>query len=189
MSFEMQTPDREKHRGANDHLRVLWVGTLSLGKGIQYLIEAARLLVHAPVEFLITGSMNVRPEPVLHAPSNVRWVGPTPAQRRRPVIPECRRVRSAYIIGWICDNTVRGACAWPTRNHNTKLWTRGPGWSDRVHHSPRDPKAIAQAILRFVDDRTLVETMAPKCRRTINAFSLDAYADRLIEMLRRRMAK
>jgi glycosyltransferase involved in cell wall biosynthesis len=53
-------------------LKVLWLGSLSLRKGIVYAIEAARLLEKQPVSFTFTGFLDVN-LPAL--PANCRYIG------------------------------------------------------------------------------------------------------------------
>lgn len=56
-------------------LRVLFLGQVILRKGIARIIEAARLLRNAPIEFIITGPIGIRPLPQL---PNVKWIGRIP---------------------------------------------------------------------------------------------------------------
>jgi glycosyltransferase involved in cell wall biosynthesis len=46
---------------------------------------------------------------------------------------------------------------------------------------PRDPQALAEAILRFVRNPGLGWEMAPTCRDAVKTYSIDAYGRRLVE--------
>jgi glycosyltransferase involved in cell wall biosynthesis len=56
-------------------LRVLFLGQVILRKGIQYLIEAARLLQNEPVQFEIVGPLGISDKAIASAPSNVHFHG------------------------------------------------------------------------------------------------------------------
>jgi glycosyltransferase involved in cell wall biosynthesis len=53
-------------------LRVLWLGTVCLGKGIVYAVEAARLLEQKRVDFTFAGPLDVR---LPGLPANSRYIG------------------------------------------------------------------------------------------------------------------
>jgi|APCry1669192010_1035390.scaffolds.fasta_scaffold01796_4 glycosyltransferase involved in cell wall biosynthesis len=57
-------------------LRVLFLGQVILRKGIQYLIEAARLLGNESVHFDVVGSIGISQAGVKSAPSNMTFHGP-----------------------------------------------------------------------------------------------------------------
>jgi glycosyltransferase involved in cell wall biosynthesis len=55
---------------------VLWIGTVNLRKGIQYLIDAARRLTSNPaIRFVVAGPMAISDDAVASAPANLRFVG------------------------------------------------------------------------------------------------------------------
>jgi glycosyltransferase involved in cell wall biosynthesis len=59
-------------------LRVLYLGTLTLRKGIARLVEAAHLVEDAPIEFTVVGGGSLDlPEEARSAP-NIEWVGQVP---------------------------------------------------------------------------------------------------------------
>jgi glycosyltransferase involved in cell wall biosynthesis len=57
-------------------LRVLFLGQVILRKGIQYLIEAARMLENESVHFDVVGSIGISEAGVKSAPSNMTFHGP-----------------------------------------------------------------------------------------------------------------
>jgi glycosyltransferase involved in cell wall biosynthesis len=61
-------------------LVVLWVGSVVLGKGIQYLIEAARRLPADRFQFDVAGTIGISEHGLRQAPANVRFLGPVPRQ-------------------------------------------------------------------------------------------------------------
>ena len=62
-------PRRE--RAGKGRLKVLWLGNVALGKGIQYMVEAARLLVREPVEFLVGGNSFIASAIMKNSPKNM----------------------------------------------------------------------------------------------------------------------
>jgi len=62
-------------------LRVLFLGQVILRKGIQYLIEAARLLEKELIQFDVVGSIGISDMAVALAPSNMTFHGPVSRDR------------------------------------------------------------------------------------------------------------
>ena len=59
-------------------LRALFLGQVNLRKGAGPLLEAARLLGDAPVEFHIVGPLQIAPPPELDRQARIFWHGPVP---------------------------------------------------------------------------------------------------------------
>jgi glycosyltransferase involved in cell wall biosynthesis len=60
----------------NGPLTVLWIGSVILRKGIQYLIEAAKLLKDNPrVRIIVAGPVLISEQAVATAPSNMQFLG------------------------------------------------------------------------------------------------------------------
>jgi glycosyltransferase involved in cell wall biosynthesis len=62
-------------RGASATLTVLWLGTVNLRKGIQYLIDSARTLAGEDIRFLVAGPIEISDEAKASAPPNVSFLG------------------------------------------------------------------------------------------------------------------
>ena len=62
-------------------LRVLFLGQVILRKGIQYLIEAARLLSEERIHFDVVGSIGILDKAVTSAPANMTFHGPVSRDR------------------------------------------------------------------------------------------------------------
>ena len=54
---------------------MLWLATVWVRKGIQYLAEAARCLSREAVEFTVVRRIRIGRQAVASAPPNVRWLG------------------------------------------------------------------------------------------------------------------
>jgi glycosyltransferase involved in cell wall biosynthesis len=173
-------------RSVGGPLRVLWLGQVNAGKGIHYLIEAARMLERNPVEFAVVGPPGIRQQVVTAAPRNMRWLGRVP----RDLAPELYQQSDLFVLPTLSDGfaiTQLEALA-----HGLPVITTpncGRVVKDGVTGfivPPRDSQALADAILRCVKNRSLVSEMSPRCRKAVEAFSIDAYGERLIEIIRRR---
>ena len=62
-------------------LRVLFLGQITLRKGIGPLLDAVRALRGEPIEFLFVGPIQISIPPDLQDDRQVRWIGPVPRSR------------------------------------------------------------------------------------------------------------
>jgi glycosyltransferase involved in cell wall biosynthesis len=172
----------------SDTVRILWVGRVTLQKGIQYLIEAARLLKGAAVEFLIAGEPSISHKAMADAPDNVRWLGKvTHAQKE-----ELYDSATAFVLPTLSDGfaltqleaMAHGLPVIATPNCGRVVEEGRTGFII----PPRDPQALAEAIMRFFRNPKLTREMAPKCREAVKAFSIDAYGKQLAAIIQKSMA-
>lgn len=63
---------------ADRPLRVLFLGQINLRKGVEPLLEAARLLRDEPIEFWMVGPIQIDVPAGLHESPKFRWTGPVP---------------------------------------------------------------------------------------------------------------
>ncbi len=75
VSCEKRRFDDARGRDRDRPLRVLFAARVSLAKGIQYLVEAARLLSNEPVEFHVVGQVMINPAVVCRMPNNIHFHG------------------------------------------------------------------------------------------------------------------
>lgn len=59
-------------------LRLLYLGTVTLRKGVARLLEAMKLLRDAPVELVIAGASELKNAETQYAAENIRWLGAVP---------------------------------------------------------------------------------------------------------------
>lgn len=171
---------------AGEPLRVLWLGSVSLRKGIPYLVEAARALEDAPVRFLVAGPLHIRREALEQAPGNMEWLGPVPASRAAALYREA----DVFVLPTVSDGfalTQLEALAHGLPVVVTPHCARvvEDGRSGFVVPA-RDPKALAAALMTFVRDRGLAARLSPACVARAAAFSIDRYAAQLADILERR---
>ena len=70
-------------------MRVLYLGSLKLLKGIQPLLEATRLLKDQPIEFYIVGSIQIDKMLLNDLPSNCKIIGPVSKQQTNDYYRTC----------------------------------------------------------------------------------------------------
>lgn len=135
---------------ANVPLKILWLGTLCLRKGLPYALEAARLLQAAPVHFTFAG-----PSPIdlskVSWPQNATYVGQVPRAEAQAIWAD----HDVFMLPTLSDGfaiTQIEALA-----HGLPVITT-PNCGEVVEHGlnglvvpPRDPKALADAILTILD--------------------------------------
>ena len=165
------------------NLRVLWLGTVCLRKGIQYLMEAARLLESHPIEFLVGGSIRIAQSAIREAPRNVRFIGQIPRSQARAFYQQ----GDVFVLPTISDGfaltqleaLAQGLPVIVTPHCGSVVNDGKTGFVVPV----RDLEALAHALLRFVRDRTLAARMRPACQEAVQEFSLAACGARLVEII------
>ena len=169
-------------------LKVLWLGRITLQKGIPYLVEAAKLLLGEPVEILIAGSIDISESAIDESPRNIKWLGSVSVDLKMKLY------RSAHVFvlptlsdGFAITQLEAFAHGLPviTTRHCGKVVEEG---KTGFIIPARDSEALAQAILRFLREPSLLKEMGERCRRQVEAYSIDAYADRLIHIITNRLA-
>ena len=169
-------------------LHALWLGQVTPGKGIYYLMEAARLLVSEKVHFDVVGPVGILPRAVAAAPGNMTFHGPV----SRDQTAAWYRQADVFVLPTLSDGfalTQLEALAYglpvvATPNCGRVVEEGKTGFII----PPRDPQALADAILKFTTNRNLSAEMAPACRAMVKAFSIDAYGQRLVEIIQKHSA-
>lgn len=168
-------------------LKVLWLGNVALGKGIHYLIEAARLLEDEPIEFLVGGASQISPRILETELKNLRWLGRIPRSQTGELYGSC----DVFVFPTLSDGF--GLTQLEAMAHGLPVIAT-PNCGSVVKNGvtgfvvpPRDPQALADAIMRFVHNPRLTEEMTLACLETVKAFSTDIYTDRLFEIIRKHM--
>ena len=176
--FHPKTPGDARGR---KRLRVLWVGTVTLAKGIQYLVEAARLL--PGVDFDVFGPCRLRKWVVDSFPHNLRLRG------KVPKLETARRYERAdlFVLPTISNNFPRtqleamahGLPVIITPNCGCAV-TDG---LDGVIVPARNGPALAEAIRRFETDRGLLASMSQAAVEKAKTYTKCDYLKRLCEAL------
>jgi len=162
-------------------LRVLFAGTLQLRKGVQYLLEAARLLKGERVEIRLVGPslLSAHATRLLEREVEVEVAGPA----SRPEMERHYAWADALLLPTLSEgsaNVVYEAMAAGL----AVVTTPNAGSIIRDGHDglivpARDPNAIADAIHRLAADRRLCRTLGREAQLSTAQNSFDRYADHL----------
>jgi glycosyltransferase involved in cell wall biosynthesis len=163
-------------------LTVLWLGSVILRKGIQYLVEAARKLEPYGVEFILAGKMGISQDAIRTFPPNVKIVG----RVTRDLVGQFYRQAHVFALPTISDGfaiTQLEAMA-----HGLPVVTT-PNCGDVVTDGvdglivpARDSQALADALAKLNDDRQLLHAMSRNALQTIQKYDLPSNA-RMIQQL------
>jgi glycosyltransferase involved in cell wall biosynthesis len=160
-------------------LSVLWLGSVTLRKGIQYLIQAARMLPVNRVRFHVIGPIGISQKAVRSAPENVEFLGPLPRNR----VAEWYRRADLFVLPTLSDGfaiTQLEAMA-----HGLPVITTpncGEVVTDGVDGRivpPRDAPALISAIADLASNREFLRAMSVQAVRKARQFSLDGLVTRL----------
>jgi glycosyltransferase involved in cell wall biosynthesis len=164
------------------NLKVLWLGSVILRKGIQYLVEAARRLQNQSIEFLLAGPLGVSPYAVQSFPPNMKLLG----RITRDQLGEVYRQAQVFVLPTISDGfaitqleaMAHGLPVVATPNCGRVVTHGVDGFIVPVRNS----QALADTLAKLNDDRQLLEEMSLNALQTVKRYDLPTNA-RLIDML------
>jgi len=162
-------------------LRVLWLGSVILRKGIPYLIEAARQLDPARVTVTVAGPMGVSDRATGAAPDHVRFLGRVTRDRAVALYRE----HDVFVLPTISDGfaiTQIEAMAHGLPVIATPRCGRvvTDGVDGRIVEAG-DSAALAGAIAQMADDRDATAAMARAATETASGYHLDALVGPLMD--------
>jgi glycosyltransferase involved in cell wall biosynthesis len=163
-------------------LKVIWLGSVILRKGIQYLVDAARRLENTNIEFLLAGPIGLSPEALASFPRNIKILG----RVTRDQLSDYYRQAHVFVLPTLSDGfavtqleaMAHGLPVIITPNCG-QVVTHG---TDGLIIPPRNGQALADAITRLDADRALLRDMSCNALHTIRKYDLPSNA-RLIEQL------
>lgn len=168
-------------------LRVLWLGTVNLRKGIPYLIEAAKRLPGSRFEFVVAGPLHVTDRAVAEAPAHMRFIG----RVTRDALDATYACADVFVLPTVSDGfaiTQLEAMAHGlpvvTTPHCGEVVNDG---RDGFIVPVRDGEALAAALERLEEDRALLEAMSARAVETSRRFTLERYATTLEEQVARQV--
>ena len=156
-------------RVMQNRIKVLWLGALDLIKGLAYAVAAARMLVNAPVTFTFCGSLATNPTD-LQLPTNASYLGPI----TRAATHEVYSTHDVFIFPTLSDGF--GITQLEAMSNGLPVIATTRCGSVVEHGSSgfivpaSDPKAIAEAITAFLDDRNLLPTMSLSALQRVRSF-------------------
>jgi len=166
-------------------LRVLWLGQVNVRKGIHYLMDAARKLEKENVLFDVVGSIAVLPATIASASSNMTFHGPVSRDRAA----EWYRQSDVFVLPTLSDGfaltqleaLAHGLPVIVTPNCGRIVENGKTGFIVPA----RDAQALADAIMRFMHTPGFAAEMRSHCREAAKLYSVDAYAQRLVEIIQK----
>ncbi len=166
-------------------LTVLWLGTVNLRKGIQYLIGAARLLQRTDIRFVVAGPVEISRAAVDSAPANVSFVG----RITRDGADACYRQADLFVLPTISDGfaitqveaMARGLPVVTTPNCGQVVT---PG-VDGLLVPAGDAHSLAEAIAKLDADRPLLREMSRQAVVKARTFRLPQQAAQIQRGMRR----
>lgn len=160
-------------------LRVLFLGQVILRKGIQYLIETARLLEKEAIHFDVVGSIGISDEKVALAPSNMTFHGPVNRDRT----DEFYRSADIFVLPTLSDGfalTQLEAMAHALPVIATP--NCGEVVSDGVDGlivPASDANALAEAFQLLIQDPEKLRSMSAATKAKVEQFSLARLGENL----------
>lgn len=163
-------------------LRVLFLGQVILRKGIQYLIEAAKLLHDEPVRFDVVGAIGILADAVKSAPSNMTFHG----RATRDETARWYEQSDVFVLPTISDGfaitqieaMAHGLPVIATPNCGDVVTDGMDGFIVPV----ADGRSLAKMIHRYVSEPELLPAQRQAAIQKSKQFTLDKLAERLLSL-------
>ena len=176
-----------KSRRPNEPLKVLWLGTLCLRKGIGHALEAARRLRGLPVTFTFAGPTTINLAEV-EWPDNASYLGQVP----RVDVDKLWGDHDIFLLPTLSDGfamtqleaVAHGLALVVTPNCGEVVEEGRNG----LRVAPRDPGAIVDAITKFLDGQVGLECASRHAVATAAHFSPERVWPQLHAVLSREQA-
>jgi glycosyltransferase involved in cell wall biosynthesis len=186
---QSDTSPRPSPRSGEGLLRVLFLGQVTPGKGIHYLMAAARLLERENIHFDVVGPVGILPGAVAAAPRNMTFHGPVSRDRAA----EWYRQSDVFVLPTLSDGfaltqleaLAHGLPVIATPNCGRVVVSDKTGFLI----PPRDARVLTDAILKFAANRNLPASMATACREAVKAYSVETFGRRLVEVIQKYSVK
>ncbi len=164
-------------REPSEELTVLWLASVNLRKGIQYLLRAARLLEKSPrIRFIIAGGIHITPMALATAPANVSFIGPV----NRADAPSLFKQASVFVLPTLSDGFAISQLE--AMNHGLPVITTPncgrvvTDGTDGFVVPPADAAALAEAIATLDRDRSRLRSMQAEAIKTAKRFDIPTQA-------------
>jgi starch synthase len=172
--------------------RILFVGKLSVRKGVGYLVEAVRQLGSRQCEVWLIGGIDKNMKPFLRAfPGNVQYLGTMPKEK----LAECYSQASVLVLPSIEDGfglvqAEAMACGIPViATTNTGAADLFDDGSEGFVIPIRSPEAIADRLQRLIDKPDLHRSLSQNALRRVQSIGgWQDYGDRAALRCRRLLA-
>lgn len=171
-----------KPREMGAPLHVLFLGQVILRKGIQYLIQAARLLEHENIHFDVVGPLGISKSAIESAPQNMTFHG----RATRDQTANWYRQSDVFVLPTISDGfaiTQLEAMSYGLPVVTTPCCgTVVSNEVDGFIMPPRDANALAKVFLRFLAEPELLRHQRNAALQKAKQFGLDRLAANLFSL-------
>ncbi len=167
-------------------LRVLFVGAIRLQKGIQYLMQAARLLYGKPFEFRAVGPIRVSDGAVAQLREALEVIGPVP----RSQIMDYYGWADVLVFPSLCEGSAN-VCYEALAAGVPVITTPNAGsvvrdGIDGFVVPPRSAQAIVDRLVTVESDRDLLRQLSENAVQRARQFTWEQYAARIINAIQER---
>jgi glycosyltransferase involved in cell wall biosynthesis len=157
LCYQPTTQGKVRRRDTAKPLKVLFLGQVILRKGIQYLLQAAKLLEKSPVEFHIVGPIGISSTALRQFPANVTFHG----RANRDGVVQWYEQCDVFLLPTLSDGFAvtqleamsHGLPVIATSNCGDVISDGVDGFRLPI----RDPQAIVAAILKYLDPTLLTQ--------------------------------
>jgi glycosyltransferase involved in cell wall biosynthesis len=161
VAYEAERTHLRARANFDGPLTVLWIGTVNLRKGIQYLIEAAKRVLDNPrIRFQVAGPLHISEQAVATAPKNMEFLG----RITRDQAGDMYRNADVFVLPTVSDGfaitqveAMSQAMPVITTPHCGTVVTHGV---DGFIVPAFDGEALAEAISKLDSDRQLLREMS-----------------------------
>jgi glycosyltransferase involved in cell wall biosynthesis len=163
-------------------LKVLFLGQVILRKGIQYLVEAAKLLHAEPVHFDVVGPIDISEEAVKSAPANLTFHG----RANRDDAGGWYERADVFVLPTLSDGfaltqleaMAHGLPAIATPNCGEVVTHEVDGFIV----PPQDAAALARCIQRYLAEPEIVKSQSVAALKKSKQFSMGRLNERLLTL-------
>jgi glycosyltransferase involved in cell wall biosynthesis len=163
-------------------LRVLFLGTLELRKGIQYLGAAAKELCNDQVEVRAVGPIRISSTAQAELKPYMELTGPVP----RSQLSQQLLWADVFVLPTLAEGSAivvyealaAGLPVITTLNAGSVVHSEIDGFIVPI----RDYSAIVATLRRIIDDRNLLPHLSSNALSTAKNFTLERYGERLLEI-------
>ncbi len=169
-------------------LRVLFVGTIELRKGVPYLLEAARQLGPKRAEVRVVGPIRVKEAAVRMLRQHVELIGPV----ARSDVHRHYQWADVFVLPTLAEGSAN--VCYEAMSHALPVITTPNSGSvvrDQVDGyliAPRSVDELADRLSRLIDDDTLRQSLSASAAGRSAEFSWDHYHKQLPATIRRALA-
>jgi glycosyltransferase involved in cell wall biosynthesis len=169
----------------NSTLKVLWVGSVILRKGIQYLFEAARMLRKEDIEFTVAGPIGISKAAVLQFPDNVHFLGKVSVPKKFALFQSADVFVLPTLSEGFAITQLEAMCfglpVIATPNCGSVVTHGRDGFIVPV----RDGRVLADRLLSLHEDRAMLAAMSQQALAKSRQYSIDQYRKTLYAELDR----